>query len=46
MQACEKGNTSLLIFLGKQYLGQADKQDLNLDAGKIEIIVSEEDTKL
>jgi hypothetical protein len=26
-QAAEKGNTAMLIWLGKQYLGQADKVD-------------------
>lgn len=27
MQAAEKGNTAILIFLGKQYLGQKDNPD-------------------
>lgn len=27
MQAAEKGNTAMLIFLGKQYLGQKDNPD-------------------
>ena len=30
-QAAEKGNISMLIFLGKQYLGQSDKQDIKHD---------------
>ena len=28
----EDGNATMAIWLGKQYLGQTDKQDLNLDA--------------
>ena len=34
----ESGNATMLIFLGKQYLGQADKQELTgKDGGAIEI---------
>jgi Zn-dependent peptidase ImmA (M78 family) len=31
------GNSSLLIWLGKQYLGQSDKQETKLDSSKIDI---------
>lgn len=32
-KAAEKGNTSMLIWLGKQYLGQHEpKQDIGIDA--------------
>lgn len=34
MQAAERGNPSMLIWLGKQYLGQKDKQSLE-HSGKI-----------
>ena len=37
----EKGNASLLIWLGKQYLGQTDKQEIDskeFNPIKIEII--------
>lgn len=30
-KAAEKGNNAMLIWLGKQYLGQTDKQDLSDD---------------
>lgn len=33
MQAAEKGNTAMLIWLGKQYLGQTDKQETQVDGG-------------
>jgi hypothetical protein len=31
-QAAEKGNATLMIWLGKQYLGQTDKIDQKLEA--------------
>jgi len=37
MQACEKGNTALLIFLGKQYLKQTDKNEISGDEKGISI---------
>lgn len=46
MQTAESGNPTMQIWLGKQYLGQTDKQDLSLDAGKIEINISEDESKL
>tara|TARA_R110002012_G_scaffold262490_2_gene444778 strand:+ start:821 stop:1201 length:381 start_codon:yes stop_codon:yes gene_type:complete len=36
----ENGNTSLLIFLGKQYLGQSDRNELEL-VGNLENILKE-----
>ena len=30
MQTAEKGNPTMQIWLGKQYLGQSDKQETNL----------------
>lgn len=30
-QAAMKGNTTLLVWLGKQHLGQSDKTDFNTD---------------
>jgi predicted metal-dependent hydrolase len=36
----EQGNTALLIFLGKQYLGQSDKNELEL-AGNLEAVLRE-----
>ena len=32
-KAAEAGNPTMLIWLGKQYLGQSDKQDLNHEGG-------------
>ena len=29
-RACEKGNVSMLIWLGKQILGQQDKSEIEL----------------
>lgn len=36
----ELGNTALLIFLGKQYLGQSDKNEIEL-AGNLEAVLRE-----
>ena len=30
-KALDEGNTTMLVWLGKQYLGQSDKQDINHD---------------
>lgn len=41
------GNVSMLIWLGKQHLGQSDKQDQNLSVSEIKITLPNEDaTKL
>ena len=31
------GNVTMLLWLGKQYLGQSDKQEINHEINKIEI---------
>jgi hypothetical protein len=40
------GNVSMLIWLGKQHLGQSDKQDTTLDISKIEINIDKKDSEL
>jgi len=40
------GNPSMLIWLGKQMLNQTDRNELNLDAGKIEITISDNESRL
>lgn len=40
-----KGNVPLLIWLGKNWLGQSDKQE-TLTTGEVKIEISKEDTKL
>lgn len=35
-KAAENGNTSMLIWLGKQYLGQTDKQEIQ-HSGEMEV---------
>ena len=40
------GNVSMLIWLGKQYLGQVDKQETTHDLSKIEIKIDQEDDAL
>lgn len=41
-----QGNVALLIWLGKQHLGQVDKQETKLDGSKIEIYIDGQDAKL
>lgn len=38
-EAAQKGNTSMLIWLGKQYLGQKDQQDVMLSDSALTINV-------
>lgn len=38
--AAAKGNVGMLIWLGKQYLGQTDQPDLSAENEKIKVIVS------
>lgn len=40
------GNTTMLLWLGKQYLGQSDKQETDLKTDKIQIVIEEEDDNL
>jgi transposase len=44
-EAAMAGNTTLLIWLGKQYLGQSDKQE-NLNIEKIQINIDKDDSDL
>jgi hypothetical protein len=37
-KAAEKGNNTMLVWLGKQYLGQTDKQEL-AHSGSMDIVV-------
>jgi len=39
------GNTTMLLWLGKQYLGQSDKQETTLDS-KIQINIDKDDSEL
>lgn len=41
-EACKKGNTALLIWMGKQHLGQSDKQDASVSVSQIKINKTEE----
>jgi hypothetical protein len=40
------GNTALLIWLGKQYLGQVEKSETKLDASAIQINIDNVDNTL
>lgn len=40
------GNTALLIWLGKQHLGQSDKLDTSLDTSQIQINISKGEDNL
>lgn len=40
MQAALDGNTTMLIWLGKQYLGQADKQEIEHTEQEIKLEVN------
>ena len=40
-KAAERGNTSMLIWLGKQILGQSDKQEISMSKPIDEIDFSE-----
>ena len=39
------GNVTMLIWLGKQYLGQADKQEVSQNT-EIKMLIDEDDAKL
>jgi hypothetical protein len=45
-KAAASGNAALLIWLGKQYLGQRDKEDIDLTGKEIKIIIDKDDEKL
>lgn len=40
MQTAEKGNATMQIWLGKQYLGQTDKNETKFDTEKVNISFS------
>ena len=37
-KVAEKGNTSMLIWLGKQYLGQSDKKDIDPESNLADLL--------
>lgn len=41
-----QGNVSMLIWLGKQWLGQRDKEDIDLSSKEIKIVIDKNDEKL
>lgn len=41
-EACKKGNPALLIWMGKQHLGQSDKQEVGMSVSQIKIDKSDE----
>lgn len=46
-EACKKGNSALLIWMGKQHLGQRDKQEVSgADGGAIQITIEKQDEAL
>ena len=45
-QEAMKGNTTLLIWLGKQYLGQTEKQELDIEQKTIQINIDKDDNDL
>lgn len=46
IEVAKGGNIAMLIWLGKQYLGQSDKQDQNITSANITISVSKDDSEL
>jgi hypothetical protein len=40
------GNVGMLVWLGKQHLGQSDKQESTLEVSKIEINIDKKDSEL
>jgi hypothetical protein len=45
-QSAQKGNVVMQLFLGKNMLGQADKQEIEHSASKIVINISKDDEDL
>jgi hypothetical protein len=39
MQVAESGNATLLIWLGKQYLGQSDKTEVKASAETVKLVI-------
>ena len=46
LQVAESGNPSMLIWLGKQWLGQKDKHEAELTGGEIKVVISKDDEEL
>ena len=44
-QVAESGNTTMLIWLGKQWLGQSDKQEIE-QSGTIKISIDQDDAEM
>lgn len=42
LEVAKSGNVAMLIFLGKQYLGQSDKQEASIAVSQIKINKTEE----
>ena len=42
-QSAEKGNTAMLIFLGKQYLGQSDKPAVESEETRMPLVIVRHD---
>jgi hypothetical protein len=40
------GNPTMLIWLGKQYLGQVDKQETELKTSEIKVVIDQDDNDL
>ncbi len=45
-EMAQNGNVALLIWLGKQHLGQSDKQENSIDLSKIQINIDKKDSDL
>ena len=46
LKECEKGNVVMLIYASKNLCGWSDKVEQNINNGKIEISISENDKQL
>jgi hypothetical protein len=46
IEVAMSGNVTMLIWAGKQYLGQRDKEDIDLTGKEIKIIIDKDDEKL
>jgi DNA-binding transcriptional ArsR family regulator len=46
IEVAKSGNVAMLIFLGKNYLGQSDKQETELKTKDIKINITKDDEKL
>jgi hypothetical protein len=46
IEVAMSGNVTMLIWAGKQYLGQRDKEDIDLTGKEIKIMIDKDDEKL